>query len=271
MVAIPFINKTKRNKFQGTFNFESRDYEYTIYLLPIIKQTEFDEIVSYFGNRMFKGETCLGIDEQAVSDYINDDNVSAFILVKPIGIDNIASGTIQIFDWCINPPSFSSSSGTKSNKSISSYTKSPNINNADAWINDVCRISSSGNLGNPLKALFYLMEQLVAQNLHKTNIKLYITPEEENVRVLKPKYESLGFDTNLNTNPEICPNWKGTEIVMEKSGLVEEPDIIDFSFLQKTKQAKSATRKTIRNTAKGIKKKHKKTHRKYKKTYNKRK
>jgi hypothetical protein len=210
-----------------------------MYLLPITKQKEYDKIVNYFGNRMFKGNVCLDVDESAVEDYLNNDDVSAFIMVNPVNIDNVASGTLQIYDWC--------------NTSSASSSKSQNINSADVWINDVCRVSSSGNTGNPLKALFYFMEQLVVQNLGKNNIKLYIEPEPDNVKVLKPKYESLGFVKNIESNPEICPNWAGTEIVMEKTGLAEETQVIDFSFLEGTIKAKSATNK--RTTAKGVKNK----------------
>jgi hypothetical protein len=105
------------------------------------------------------------------------------------------------------------------------------------------------------------MEQLVVQNLGKNNIKLYIEPEPDNVKVLKPKYESLGFVKNIETNPEICPNWAGTEIVMEKTGLAEETQVINFAFLEGTVNAKSATNK--RTTAKGVNlktSKHRKTH-----------
>jgi hypothetical protein len=246
MVAISFINKTRKTKFKGAFSLDSTDYEYTMYLLPITKQKEYDEIVNYFGNRMFKGKICLDVDEPAVEDYLNNDDVSAFIMVNPVNIDNVASGTLQIYDWC---------------NTSSTSSKSQNINSADVWINDVCRVSSSGNTGNPLKALFYFMEQLVVQNLGKNNIKLYIEPEPDNVKVLKPKYESLGFVKNIETNPEICPNWAGTEIVMEKTGLAEETQVINFAFLEGTVNAKSATNK--RTTAKGVNlktSKHRKTH-----------
>ena len=76
MVAISFINKTRKSKFKGTFNLDAADYEYTMYLLPITKQKEYDEIVDYFGNRMFKGSVCLDVDESAVEDYLNNDDVS---------------------------------------------------------------------------------------------------------------------------------------------------------------------------------------------------
>lgn len=275
MSAIPFINKTSKTKFKGTFLLDSIKYEYTMYLLPIAKQKEFDEIVDYFGNRMFKGTTCLNVTEEKVEQYILNDDVSAFIIVNPKGINNKASGTLQVYDWCNNPPSPVSSSSKSKSKSKSSggspsqhitISNTQNIDEADVWINDVCRVSESGNVGNPLKALFYFMEQLVVQNLHKTNIKLYIEPEPDNVAVLKPKYESLGFTKNLIENSKICPNWTGEEIVMEKSGLSKDTRIINFSFLEGITPAKSVRSVTRRTTAKGIKsktQKHKRRTRKH--------
>jgi hypothetical protein len=267
MVAIPFINKTRKTKFKGTFNLDSTDYEYTMYLLPITKQKEYNEIVNYFGNRIFKGSVCLEVDESAVEDYLDNDDVSAFIMINPSNIDNVASGTLQIYDWC-NTSSKSSSSKSSSSKSSSSKSssKSQSIDDADVWINDVCRVSSSSNTGNPLKALFYFMEQLTIQNLHKNNIKLYIENEPDNVKVLKPKYESLGFVKNMIQNPEICPNWTGTEIVMEKSGLTEETPVIDFSFLQSSVKPVTTgftTATTVKGKGRGIKK----TYKHNKKTY----
>jgi len=249
MVAISFINKTRKTKFKGTFNLDSTDYEYTLYLLPITKQKEYNEIVNYFGNRMFKGSVCLEVDESAVEDYLDNEDVSAFIMINPLNIDNVASGTLQIYDWC--------------NTSSKSSSKSQSIDDADVWINDVCRVSSSSNTGNPLKALFYFMEQLTIQNLHKNNIKLYIENEPDNVKVLKPKYESLGFVKNMIQNPEICPNWTGTEIVMEKAGLTEETPVIDFSFLQSSVKTVRYTTATMVK-GKGTNKTNKRNHSSYK-------
>jgi len=244
MVALTFINTTLKTKFEGKFLLDSTEYEYTLYLLPIIKKKEYDEIVNYFGTRIFKGELCLDVDEDAIKDYLDNDDVSAFIKVNPVNDDNVASGTLQFYNWC--------------NTSIDVSPKSQNIDDTDVWINDVCRVSSSGNRGNPLKALFYFMEQLVVQNLQKTNIKLYIENEPRNVDVLKPKYESLGFIKNITQNPEICPNWEGTDIVMEKTGLTEERRVIDFDFLHPI---------TMNTVAKGITKtKRNKKNKKYKLT-----
>lgn len=256
MVAIPFNNKTKKTKFQGTFTLESIAYNYTLYLLPIKKQLtqkQSLEIITYFGNRLFKGKPCLDIDEAAVEDNLIYGEVSAFIMVHPVGVDNIASGTLQIYNWC-NP--------TNSSKSSNS-SNSPNISNADVWINDVCRISPSGNQGNPLKGLFFFMEQLVVQNLGKPNIKLYIDPEPTNKSVLKPKYSDLGFTLNSEDDPDICPGWTDHDIVMEKTGLSSDKNIIDFSFLDSSAYSKTS----YKTTAKGISKK--RQYRKHKKTYRK--
>lgn len=78
MSSLHFINNTNKTKFQGSFHFDSNNYEYTIYLLPI-KKREKREIINYFGNRQFKGSVCL--DEDDVTSYIDDKNVSAFLLL----------------------------------------------------------------------------------------------------------------------------------------------------------------------------------------------
>ena len=116
-----FGPKTKKTKFQGTFTLESIDYNYTLYLLPIKKQiakTQKLEIIKYFGNRLFKGKTCLDIDEAAVEENLIYGEVSAFIMVHPVGVDNIASGTLQIYNWC-NPTNSSKSSPDYSDSYLS--------------------------------------------------------------------------------------------------------------------------------------------------------
>lgn len=211
MVAIPFINKTKQTKFEGTFTLDSIEYVYTLYLSPIRKQftkNEKTEIINYFGNRYVYNrdgtprERCLDVDTVTVTEYLRSRDISAFIIVKPVGVDNTASGTLQIYDWDF---------GT--NK----------INLANVWINDVCRVSPSyDKTGYAVKALFFFMEQLVIQNLSKTNIKLYVDPAKQTVLVRI--YESLGFVIHPTQTTS-------TEIVMEKQGLVAQTDIIDLSSL----------------------------------------
>lgn len=266
MTVIPFINNTGQTKIEGTFILDSIEYKYTLYLVPFVREMpkkEQNEIINFFGNRMFKGKHCLDVDESTISDYLYNGYISAFIIVQPVGINNFASGTLQIYNRCYT----------------SSDSEEDNIKLADIWINDVCRISETGtNEGNPLKAMFFLIEQLAVQNLNKNNIKLYVETDEKNISVLKPKYESLGFVLNNATDPTICPEWKDPEMVMEKRNLVANPNIIDLSFLKVPRYyLRSSTSKRQRtyggkskkktNKKRKINKKHKKTKKAYKKGF----
>lgn len=219
MSVIPFINKTPKTKFEGFFQYDQTEYKYTFYLVPIVRKlpkTEEREIINYFGNRLRKGKICLDVDETTVRYYLDNDLVSAFVMVKPRNVNNIASGTIQIINRChISAPS------------------PDNIEYADIWVNDICRISQTGKEGGePLKALFFLIEQLAIQNLGKSNIKLYIDRDPSNVSFLKPTYEQIGFHLNVDDNPSMCPEWSEPEMAMEKPNLTPHPEVIDLSFLK---------------------------------------
>lgn len=217
-MALPFNNNTGYSTFEGNFTLDDVSYEYVLYLLPIKTKKETNEIIKYFGNRTVtinnESKPCLHIDESDIRNSLIDKNVSAYIKVYPTGVDdNIASGSLQIFNWCTAVA----------------------VEAADVWINDVCRVSPNKgrNIGNPVKGLFFFMEQLVIQNLQKTTIKLFIDPEPENKNVLKPKYISLGFTKNSEDDGDICPEWAKTHtnMVMEKNGLIPLTSVIDLSFL----------------------------------------
>ena len=216
MPALNFKNNTGQSKFTGTINYQGFNYDYIIYLTPLINPIEKQEIVSYFGNRKYKGKLCLEIDENRISESIDNDDISAFFIVNVAGIDNVASGSLQIYNWC-------------------------EIKNGyDVWINDVCKISSDnvvlqekttpGSTGIPVDVMFILMEQLVFHNLGKKNIKLFVENVEPNASFLVPRYKKIGFKINTAcvkklqiTNPEI-----DFDIVMEKK---INPDI-NFSFFK---------------------------------------
>ena len=144
--------------------------------------------------------------------YLKKGDISAFIIVNPVGIDNYASCTLQNYDWCTNNPDIDM-----------------------IWINDVCRTSSSGlpgHEGEPLKGLFFFIEQLVVQNLDLPYIRLYIDNHKESTPILKNIYKKLGFVYNSEEEKDLCPGFLGgDEIVMEKRGLVEQLDSINLSFL----------------------------------------
>lgn len=248
MSVIPFINKTGRTKFHDSFTLDNIEYEYVFYLLPIereLPKKEHNEIVKYFGNRMYKDKPCLDLNESTINGYLVNKNVSAFLIVQPIGINNVASGTLQIADMCY---------------------LSEEAPNYDIWIGDICRVSASGNEGDPLKALFFLMEQLVVQNMDKTHINLFIEREEKNKRFLEEKYKSLGFILNADENPEICHQWPHPEMVMQKPGLKPRTDIIDLSFLKVSPYGLRANKR--QRTYGGKKRKNRKTKKRRRRSLN---
>lgn len=214
MPALNFINYTGRSKFTGTINYQAFNYDYTIYLTPLTNSIEKDDIVTYFGNRRYKGKLCLDTTEQLISNTIDDNDVSAFFIVKVNNIENTASGSLQIFNWC------------KTRRG------------ADVWINDVCKISpedvilqektTPGSTGVPVDVMFILMEQLVVQNLGRRNIKLFVENEPKNANFLVPRYQRMGFKTD-----SICGKKFEHDIVMEKQ-INPDSTIIDFSFLKTT-------------------------------------
>ena len=189
---------------------------------------------------------------------IDDEDVSAFFIVNVDGIDNVASGSLQIYNWCRTRKGYN-----------------------DVWINDVCKIASDdvilqekttpGSTGVPVDVMFMLMEQLVALNLGKDYIKLFVenessdtadtsnpaflVPYSTNASFLVPRYEKIGFRID-----KICGKKQYHDIVMEKKGLYPDTSLIDFSFLtiqviggrykksktQKTKKRKTLKKKTYR-------------------------
>ena len=214
--ALKFENNTGKSKFTGIINNGGFEYNYVIYITPLTNPNEQNEIVSYFGNRTYKGKLCLDIDEEGIKESIDNHEVSAFFIVKVAGINNVASGSLQIYDWCKMRKGF------------------------DVWINDVCKISpddvivrektTPGSTGLPVDVMFILMEQLVVQNLGKRNIKLFVENEDTNANFLVPRYQKMGFQID-----SICNKKFKHDIVMEKQ-INLDISIIDFSFLNSTQQ-----------------------------------
>jgi hypothetical protein len=244
MPALNFKNYIGQSEFTGTIHHQGFDYDYTIYITPLTNESESDDIINYFGNRTYKGKLCLDIDEEGIKESIDNDEVSAFFIVKVAGINNVASGSLQIYDWCKTRKGF------------------------DVWINDVCKISSDdviarekttpGSTGAPVDIMFILMEQLVVQNLGKRNIKLFVENEPTNAKFLVPRYQKMGFQID-----SICNKKFKDDIVMEKQ---INPDIsmIDFSFLITRPQQIIGGRYKKKKTSKRKFKKNKTYRRKYK-------
>jgi len=244
MPALDFKNDTGQSKFTGTINYKSFNYNYTIYLKPFTS-IEKNEIIRYFGNRIYKGESCLDINEKDVRRILRKEDASAFFIVSVDGIDNVASGSLQIFDWC------------------------ETINGEDVWINDVCKISpmdvilqektNPGTTGVPVDVMFILMEQLVAQNLGKSDIKLFVENEPSNANFLVPRYQKMGFQID-----SVCSQNFPDDITMEKQ-INPDTNIIDFTFLVNPQLTTTGGRYKRKKTHKKKIRKNKTHRRKYRK------
>jgi hypothetical protein len=190
MPAGYFNNNTNQIKFIDSIIFNGIKYNYTIYLYNPTKITnpEKQEIINYFGNRIYRGGPCLGLGTEYFKELIRGKDISAFFKVQVDGMNNVASGTLQIYDWCDpkNP--------------------NPSTDNTDVWISDVCKIASpdvvdrekaiKGSTGFPVEAMFFLMEQLAIQNLQKTQIKLLVENKPDNATFLIPRYTAIGFNVD---------------------------------------------------------------------------
>ena len=239
-MAFMFNNKTTNHKFIGSFNYNELTYKYILYL-PDLNDDEKNEVIQKFGTRKQNGKNCLDVDEATVQTYINNRDISAYIIVNELGSDETASGTLQIYDWC-------------------SGNRQKLIQNRYVWINDVCRILGNSLIKSqksPVGALFYFMEQLTVQNMGKKDIYLFVDASDEtNKTVLTNIYsKNYGFTLNSLDNPSICPkNNIEYEIVMRKSNLMADPTNLDLSFLTrksfrggKSKKNKSRKNKSGKN------------------------
>jgi hypothetical protein len=156
-------------KYVGNFDFEENQYSYILYFLPLsIKHKR--EVIHYFGNRKLEdGSTCLDVDIDTITDYIKNAQISVFCIVYSSEFNDvnnpnadIASGTIQIYNH---------------------LDEGTDIEDTQCWINDVCRSRNydiKKQIVSPIKALFYLFEQLTISLLHKQDIYLMIEYNIEN-------------------------------------------------------------------------------------------
>lgn len=190
--AIPFSNPTNKNRFDGKIDYEGQQYEYTIFLTPLEKKTpDYDFVVKGISSRRQKGskKTCLGLKTKIIKMHLDKRITSAYGFVNPVGSKDCVSGSMQLYNWDNNSTDY------------------------QVWINDLCRHTPRGtekNVVSPLHVLFILFEQMAAHLLGKTEVKLFV--EHENENVLVPIYNKYGFivDTDMQTS---VPN----VIVMRKT------------------------------------------------------
>ena len=130
----------------GHKEYRGNTFTYTIYYNPHeLTDDNKQKIIKLFGNRIQKGEKCLGITEKIVRDNINDKIYDALIYVKndKIDIDDSASGALQYRAYC------------KKNSS------------KKLWISDLCRVNNSP-IGSPhispIRVLLDVIEELSKEN-----------------------------------------------------------------------------------------------------------
>jgi hypothetical protein len=158
----------------GELHLEGHDFKYEIYLLPIIgddQEKVEKELIKRMGNRMQKGKHCLDIDEEIVERNIENEDYSAIVFVENKNHDDVASGTLQYYDWCEQGKN-------------------------QLWINDLCRLTTSKQSVSPIKALLKVFE-IVAKKYTKrlSYIHLMVDNEdEEGSKVLIEIYKKYGFD-----------------------------------------------------------------------------
>ena len=161
----------------GELQLKGEHFKYEVYLLPIIGSDNNkiaaveEDLIKRMGNRMQNGKRCLEIDESVVRENIENDEYSAIVFIENKNHDDVASGTLQYFDWCDN-------------------------GNKQLWINDLCRISTSKQPVSPIKALLKVFENLSKTYTKNVNYVYLMVDNEDQVGglVLIDIYKKYGFD-----------------------------------------------------------------------------
>jgi hypothetical protein len=152
----------------GQKEYRGNTFTYTIYYNPYeLTDDNKEKIIKLFGNRIQKGEKCLGITEKFVRNNIKTKNYDALIYVKNDKIDDTATGTLQYRAYC------------KKNSS------------KKLWISDLCRVNNS-LIGSPhispIRVLLDVIEELSKENNINEN---YLMVDEDLPRV-KEKFSERG-------------------------------------------------------------------------------
>lgn len=158
----------------GNVEMDHHEFEYEVYLLPILgaeKTATEHDLVNRLGSRMQNGKHCLDIDEAVVSRNIENGEYTAIAFVKNKHHDDVASGTLQYYDWC--------------------ETGKPQM-----WINDLCRISNSKQSASPVKALLKVFEMVTKKHTKRLRyINLMVDNEnQQQAEILISIYGKYGFE-----------------------------------------------------------------------------
>jgi len=152
----------------GNKEYGGNTFTYTIYYNPHeLTDDNKEKIIKLFGNRIQKGEKCLGITEKIVRNNIKTKNYDALIYIKNDKIDDTATGALQYRAYC------------KKNSS------------KQLWISDLCRVNNSP-IGSPhispIRVLLDVIEELSKENNINEN---YLMVDEDLPRV-KEKFSERG-------------------------------------------------------------------------------
>jgi hypothetical protein len=174
------VDTTK--SFTGTIRMNDHDFNYEYYLLPIIGENTNEvneQLIKRLGNRIQNGKKCLDIDEDLVRTNIENNEYAAIAFVENKNHDDVASGTLQYYDWCEN-------------------------GRRQLWINDLCRITSQKQDTSPIKVLLQVFE-IIAKKHKKTNKSLYLMVDKEDAKeadILTQIYTKYGYHV---VDEEHCP------------------------------------------------------------------
>lgn len=163
--------------FSGDFEFRGTKFTYEVNIAPFSPGGA-KNMKKILLNRKdttdtTRTKTCLDLTKDDVKNYANNNNIQTsafFIVYAPNKLDS-GSGTIQVYNHC--------------------SAERVNIDNAQAWINDVCRSYPVGiekSKISPVEAMFYLMEQVVVKNLKKSETHLMVGIDNQHVIGIYEKY-----------------------------------------------------------------------------------
>jgi hypothetical protein len=159
---------------RGEIHLDGHNFEYEVYLLPIIGGTNKHSLEQNFikriGNRFQNGKHCLDITEEIVRKNILNNEYSAIIFVKNKAHNDSASATLQYYDWC--------------NSGINQI-----------WINDLCRIADKKKQPvSPVKVLFKVVEMITLQYIKELrHINLFVDNLKPDRNILINLYKNYGF------------------------------------------------------------------------------
>jgi hypothetical protein len=247
----PFNSKTIKNEIINYFGK---------------RKVNISKINSNTGEKTYVKSLCLGLNEDFFKN--NWTSISAFIKVNPKDIDNVASATIQIYDHCENNPDKTVLQYAQVwVNDVCRVSNIPgNIGNPVNVLFYIIEQLTMQNLGKDTLNLF--IEKTPIENLNAlypkyVSLGFQRTEEDETCEQIMIHKNSLIRDEEMMENErireknektieknkltnkkrkiqlmepiELTPEWDN--IIMSKTGIISQPNIIDLS-LQQTEETK---------------------------------